>query len=41
MIYEVSIIDMGSVSASGRNRKIAEQKAAAALLDHLHAGKMK
>ena len=35
MTYEVSLADMGSKSATGRNRKIAEQKAAAALLAHL------
>lgn len=41
MIYEVVIANTGSESASGRNRKIAEQKAAAALLEHLDAGEIK
>ena len=37
MIYEVSVSNVGSKSATGSNRKIAEQKAAAALLAHLQA----
>lgn len=35
MTYEVSVANSGSKSATGGNRKIAEQKAAAALLAHL------
>ena len=35
MTYEVSVANAGSKSATGSNRKIAEQKAAAALLTHL------
>ena len=35
MTYEVSVSNAGSKSATGSNRKIAEQKAAAALLAHL------
>jgi ribonuclease-3 len=35
MTYEVSVSNVGSKSATGSNRKIAEQKAAAALLAHL------
>jgi ribonuclease-3 len=35
MTYEVSVVNAGSKSATGSNRKIAEQKAAAALLAHL------
>ena len=38
MTYEVVISGVGSQSASGGNRKIAEQKAAAALLARLQAG---
>ena len=38
MTYEVVITGAGSHSASGSNRKIAEQKAAAALLARLQAG---
>lgn len=38
MTYEVSVANAGSQSATGSNRKIAEQKAAAALLAHLQAG---
>ena len=38
MTYEVSLAEVGSRSATGSNRKIAEQKAAAALLSHLQAG---
>ena len=38
MTYEVSVADAGSKSATGSNRKIAEQKAAAALLACLQAG---
>ena len=38
MTYEVSVANAGSKSATGRNRKIAEQKAAAALLACLQAG---
>ena len=37
MTYEVSLANVGSKLATGRNRKIAEQKAAAALLAHLQA----
>ena len=38
MTYEVSVADVGSKSATGGNRKIAEQKAAAALLARVQAG---
>jgi len=38
MTYEVSVANAGSKSATGSNRKIAEQKAAAALLARLQAG---
>ena len=38
MTYEVSVVNAGSKSATGSNRKIAEQKAAAALLARLQAG---
>ena len=38
MTYEVSVANVGSKSATGSNRKIAEQKAAAALLARLQAG---
>ena len=38
MTYEVSVASAGSKSATGTNRKIAEQKAAAALLARLQAG---
>ena len=38
MTYEVVITGAGSDSASGSNRKVAEQKAAAALLARLQAG---
>ena len=38
MTYEVSVASAGSNSATGSNRKIAEQKAAAALLKRLQAG---
>ena len=38
MTYEVSVANAGSKSATGSNRKIAEQKAAAALLACLQAG---
>ena len=38
MIYEVAVADAGTESAAGSNRKIAEQKAAAALLARLQAG---
>ena len=38
MTYEVSVADAGSKSATGSNRKIAEQKAAAALLARLQVG---
>ena len=38
MTYEVSVANVGNKSATGRNRKIAEQKAAAALLAHLQVG---
>ena len=38
MTYEVSLAEVGSRSATASNRKIAEQKAAAALLSHLKAG---
>jgi ribonuclease-3 len=41
MIYEVAVADAGSESATGSNRKIAEQKAAAALLARLQAGDRK
>ena len=41
MIYEVAVADAGSESATGGNRKIAEQKAAAALLARLQAGDRK
>ena len=41
MIYEVTVGDAGSESATGGNRKIAEQKAAAALLARLQAGDRK
>ena len=37
MTYEVSVANLGSKSAAGSSRKIAEQKAAAALLAHLQA----
>ena len=37
MTYEVSVANLGSKSANGSSRKIAEQKAAAALLKHLQA----
>ena len=37
MTYEVSVADAGSNSATGGNRKIAEQKAAAALLARIQA----
>ena len=37
MTYEGSVPDAGSTSATGSNRKIAEQKAAAALLARLQA----
>ncbi len=37
MTYEVSVANAGSKSATGNNRKIAEQKAAAALLERLKA----
>ena len=37
MTYEVSVVNAGSKSATGNNRKVAEQKAAAALLAHLQA----
>ena len=37
MTYEVSVANAGSKSATGNNRKIAEQKAAAALLERLQA----
>ena len=35
MTYEVSVANSGSKSATGSSRKVAEQKAAAALLAHL------
>ena len=38
MTYEVSVANAGSNSATGSNRKIAEQKAAAALLELLKVG---
>lgn len=38
MTYEVSVANAGSKSATGNNRKVAEQKAAAALLEFLKAG---
>ena len=38
MTYQVSVANVGSESATGSNRKIAEQKAAAALLERLQAG---
>ena len=38
MTYEVSVANVGSKSATGSNRKIAEQKAAALLLARLQAG---
>jgi dsRNA-specific ribonuclease len=38
MIYEVAVVDAGSESAAGSNRKNAEQKAAVALLARLQAG---
>ena len=38
MTYEVSVANAGSKSATGNNRKVAEQKAAAALLKRLKAG---
>ena len=38
MTYEVSVANAGSKSATGSNRKIAEQKAAALLLARLQAG---
>ena len=38
MTYEVVVLDAGSDIATGGNRKIAEQKAAAALLARLQAG---
>ncbi len=38
MTYEVSVARKGSKSATGSNRKVAEQKAAAALLARLQAG---
>jgi ribonuclease-3 len=38
MTYEVSVANSGSKSATGSSRKIAEQKAAAALLAYLQAG---
>jgi ribonuclease-3 len=41
MVYEVAVVDAGSESATGGNRKIAEQKAAAALLARLQAGDKK
>ena len=37
MTYEVSVANAGSKSATGNNRKVAEQKAAAALLENLQA----
>ncbi len=37
MTYEVSVANAGSESATGNNRKVAEQKAAAALLERLQA----
>ena len=37
MTYEVSVSNAGSKSATGSNRKVAEQKAAAALLAYLQA----
>ena len=37
MTYEVSVANAGSKSATGNNRKAAEQKAAAALLENLQA----
>jgi ribonuclease-3 len=37
MTYEVSVANAGSKSATGNNRKVAEQKAAAALLELLKA----
>ena len=39
MTYEVSVANAGSKSATGSSRKIAEQKAAAALLARLQAGR--
>ena len=41
MFYEVAVVDAGSETAAGSNRKIAEQKAAAALLARLQAGDKK
>jgi len=38
MVYEVSVADVPPASASGSSRKIAEQKAATALLARLQAG---